>query len=421
MPFMASTSNNIITLRRHDLDNLKTFLTGLVVVHHTAISYGGEGNMFRSRLIPSGHLSLPLLLFNGFNQSFFMGLFFWISGRMSAQALAKKHVSLTAFVETKMVRLLVPTVVYTMLGPPLASCLVQGRVEGIFQAYWRQVRGARGVTWYTATLLAFDAVAALVQQYSPSPSHNGKDGRDDSHAVYDVLKNYGWILAATASFIIRLDYPVGRSSTPLGVQPAYLVQYILAYTLGHLSLEHGDLRMTGPFEQASSTGSDKSGLLISANTAVKPIISLPVAVAISVLTAPICILGPGGSTTWSGGWNLNAAVYAVWNELSFMLIGPALMDYFQRHHNKAATSSLWQARYTFSTFLIHVPLSAAIGSAVDKGLAGISGLAMIMESPVCRVLWPIFLSGSIGYINTAASFAVGKWLLEAFPLLRRVL
>lgn len=219
MSLMALTINKIITLRRHDLDKLKTFLTGLVVVHHTAIAYGGAGHiMFQSRLIPRGHVSLSLLVFNGFNQSFFIGLFFCISGHMSAQALNKQGVFLAAFLKTRVVRLLVPTAVNTMLGQPRATCLAQGRVNGVFQAYWRQVRGARGVTWYTATLLASDAV-----------------------------------------------------------------------------------------------GSDES---------------LPMAVAISVLTSPICTLGLEGSTSWSGGWNHNAAIYAVWNELPFMLIGPALMVHF---------------------------------------------------------------------------------------------
>lgn len=73
-----------------------------------------------------------------------------------------------------------------------------------------------------------------------------------------------------------------------------------------------------------------------------------------------------------------------------MLVGPALMDHYQIHYNKAATSPLWQARYTFTTFLFYVPLGATIGSAVDKGLGSISGLAMILENPIGKTLWPVF-------------------------------
>ncbi|KUI62811.1 hypothetical protein VP1G_09924 [Cytospora mali] len=419
---MASTSNNIITLRRHDLDNLKTFLTGLVVVHHTAIFYGGEGSWLRSRLIPRDHVLWPLLIFNGFNQSFFMGLFFWISGRMSAQALNKEDTSLATFLKAKVVRLLVPTVANTLLGPPLVTCLAQGRIEGsIFQDYWGRVRGVRGVTWYTATLFAFDGVAALLHQCLPSSNHSGKERRKNSDPIYDVLKKYGWILAATASFLIRLDHPVGRTSTPFGVQPAYLAQYILAYTLGHLSLKHGDTRMAGLFEHASPSRSDEPTSLKPGTTTAKRSPSLPMAVTISVLTAPVCFLASEESTSWSGGWNLNAVAYAVWNELSFMLIGPALMDHFQIYQGKAATSSLWQAKFSYAVYLIHAPLSVAIEAAVDKGLVGISGVVRIMEHPVGLMLGSMALTGVIGYVNTAASFATGKLLLEVFPSLARVL
>lgn len=421
---MASTSNNIITLRRHDLDNLKTFLSGLVVVHHTAIPYGGAGGWpFRSRLIPSGYISPPLLLFNGLNQSFFMGLFFWISGRMSAQALSKKNVSLAAFLKTKLVRLLVPTVVNTLFGPPLTICLAQGRVRGVFQEYWAQVRGARGVTWFTATLLTFDVVTALLHQFLPILSTDKLYSRRVSHVIYNTLKNYGWMIAAAACFVIRLNFPVGRGSAPLGVQPAYLPQYIMAYILGYLSLEHGDARVTGPFEEApSSTRSgNPSAITSNTTTTTRPKPSLPVAMVMCAPSLLVVFFASGKNTAWSGGWNLAAAAYAIWNEFSFVLIGPALMDYFQRHHNTAASSPLWQARYSFTAFLVHAPLSVAIQAVVDKGLAGNPRVLGIMSNPVGAILGPIVLTGVMGYANTAASFALSRWLLETFPWLKRVL
>lgn len=158
----------------------------------------------------------------------------------------------------------------------------------VFSNLNEEVNVARGVTWYTATWFAFDAVAAFIHQYLSFPVQVGKDVRGSPRAVYDTVR-YGWILTATASFFVHLDYPVGRSYAPLGVQPAYVVQYISAYTLGQLSLEHGDARMTEPIEQATSTGSDGSGPPMSGNTTVKPIISLPMAVVISVSTAPFYI------------------------------------------------------------------------------------------------------------------------------------
>ena len=59
------------------LDALRASLTLLVLFHHTAITYGGSGDWYY-KAVPAGpQLSSQLLsLFTGFNQAFFMGLFF---------------------------------------------------------------------------------------------------------------------------------------------------------------------------------------------------------------------------------------------------------------------------------------------------------------------------------------------------------
>jgi glucan biosynthesis protein C len=77
--------NNVIS-RRHDLDNLRPFLTGLVVVHHTGIAYGLTGWWYYKSPLNPPATSLPVLVLVAVNQTFFMGLFFWISGRLSAES-----------------------------------------------------------------------------------------------------------------------------------------------------------------------------------------------------------------------------------------------------------------------------------------------------------------------------------------------
>ncbi|KAI3394906.1 hypothetical protein diail_2077 [Diaporthe ilicicola] len=420
---MAAKSST--TTRRYDLDHLRTFLTCLVIVHHTAIPYGGAGNwQFRSQLIGKDVLSQPLLLFNAFNQSFFMGLFFWISGRMSAQALSKPSASKAGFLKNKIVRLGIPTMLNTMFGPPLITCLAQGRVGSIYQEYWGQLRSVKGVTWYTATLLAFDFVAAATatQQIWQQPlGDNIGDPETVSRSAYNALNRYGWLLTAVAGFLIRLRYPVGVPLAPLGVQPAYLAQYLMAYTLGYLSLQQGGLRMTGPLEmrptkerkETEPTGNDDLGRMAER--------SLLVAVAMSTLVLPVCFIPFDGNLGWAGGWNLGAAAYAVWNEWSFMLVGPALMTYFQTHHSKATKSWLWQPRYSYVAFIIHAPLSVALEVLVDMAIAGNAGPSRMLATPFGRVVGPVLLTAVVGYVNAAASFAVGRGLLWAFPGMKRIL
>jgi hypothetical protein len=60
-----------LSTRKHGLDNLRTFLTALVILHHTAIVYGGSGEWpVRSRCFPPE--SLTLITFNAIDQTFFM-------------------------------------------------------------------------------------------------------------------------------------------------------------------------------------------------------------------------------------------------------------------------------------------------------------------------------------------------------------
>ncbi|MFX0133983.1 MAG: acyltransferase family protein, partial [Candidatus Hodarchaeota archaeon] len=66
--------------RMYFIDNLRILLTILVIMHHTMIVYGAPG---AGLLVKDPHTdeftSLLLSIVALFNQSFFMGLFFFIS------------------------------------------------------------------------------------------------------------------------------------------------------------------------------------------------------------------------------------------------------------------------------------------------------------------------------------------------------
>lgn len=410
-----ATSNNIITIRRHDLDNLKSFLTGLVVVHHASIPYGGEGGWaFRSQLVSPDSYSVPLLLFEGVNQSFFMGLFFWMSGRMSAQSLCKPGASPTAFLQSKLVRLGIPSVVNTVIGVPLALCISKGRLHGVFPEWWSQLRGIRGVTWFTATLLAFDAVAATLHALLRDCRVGARDSENWTRSFYEGVRRYGWMVSAAACFLLRLKYPVGAMMAPLGIQPAYAPQYALAYMWGYLSLANGEERMMGPLETRTE-GDDENNK----SAGYHP--SLATAVAVSTFSLIGALVKPvlAGNASWMGGRSLNAACYALWGEASFMLIGPALMEYFRMWHAEAATSKLWQTRYTYVAFLCHPHINTIVQVGLDKMVASVDGAVDVVRAG--GDLSAIALTGIPGALCTVASFMLGRELLCSFPILGKVL
>jgi len=90
---------------------VKSFMTFLVVMHHTLIGYGGLGNVdgfvvgnFHNVF---GGMATAVL---GINQSFFMCLFFFISGYFTPSSLARKGVR--DFIREKFMRLGLPLFVF---------------------------------------------------------------------------------------------------------------------------------------------------------------------------------------------------------------------------------------------------------------------------------------------------------------------
>lgn len=407
-----ATSNNIISFRRHDLDNVRTFLTGLVVVHHSAIAYGGPGSWgYRSTLF-CDRASEPLMIFNVFNQSFFMGAFFWISGRMSAEALARPAASTAAFARSKIVRLGVPTLVYSAVVFPLCRLLTLPRWDGesvktSLRKSWQAFSGARGPVWYTATLLAFDLVAAaavealgsvdLVRKMPPS--------------AFTAVSRWGWLAAALVSLLVRLQYPVtGVAQVPLiSGMPGYIVQYVYAYVLGWLAYHHGAARMTSPFEPAEGQG---RGMSLIQATAVS------LATEVLVLAPALLELNRDSGTAalrdYLGGWNYKAVLYAIWNEFSFVIITPALMSLFQRRYYTRVTSKLWSPRYSYAAFFVHTPVSIGVGLLVDAALPPYAASPW-MQSVLWKVAGPTGMTLLVGALNVVTSFTIGRLLVCYIP------
>ncbi|KAH8822095.1 hypothetical protein F5884DRAFT_111008 [Xylogone sp. PMI_703] len=213
------------------LDNLRTCLTGLVIYHHTSVSYGGLGSWaYISRLHPPG-TSIPLIVFNAINQSYFMGSFFYLSGYFSSRTLKQKGSE--RFLRTKILKLGVPTLFYTLVGPPLqilVRCWGEGKGIGagseLVKDYWQNLQGVRGPVWFCATLLALDTLLALINT----------SGRLSQTSIPEFTFWPSMILDISIGYLVRLKYPVGTSFKPLGIQPAYLPQYIACYALGTSSI-----------------------------------------------------------------------------------------------------------------------------------------------------------------------------------------
>ncbi|KAJ7128925.1 hypothetical protein C8R43DRAFT_685260 [Mycena crocata] len=331
--------------RVHFLDNLRTALTALVLFHHAALPFGGFGSWpYVSPYHPTGS-STFLVTFVAVNQSYFMGMLFFLSGHFSAIAATNK--SWRAFCLDKLKRLGIPVVAYTLFLHPLVVILVLwSRNASIFPAlldYWRNLRGVTGPVWYPAVLLCFDLIYITCRTYLPSVSFL----IPKSSARYRVTAVVCISTVIVSSFFIRLSHPVGRASPPLGLQLAYASQYVLAYVSG------------------TCLSYIQQYMLVS-----RPARSLALAHLVAFFSiAVMAMLGGLILNVFAGGWNLWALFYAIWNELCFYFIGTALFSFF---HASPHTTKKWgnTARYSYGAFLLHSIVIVALQILVDKSVRG---------------------------------------------------
>ena len=149
----TSTSTNTITKARLPfIDNLKTFLTSLVVTHHVACAFGGcgEGSWYLivgedgSPAFRQFVKALTLL-----NQSYFMSLFFFISAYFVPSSYAQSG-GWRKFQSSKRRRILIPALfVFFVVSP--AAILISGK--------WVYFPNP-GPAWFLFWLLLFNLVYA---------------------------------------------------------------------------------------------------------------------------------------------------------------------------------------------------------------------------------------------------------------------
>jgi surface polysaccharide O-acyltransferase-like enzyme len=149
-------------------DRARTFITLLVVLHHSVVNYTHFGNGDKARW-----LGFDLVVL--FNDSFFMACMFLISGLFVHQSLTGRGPS--NFLANRAWRLGIPYLVSIVVLMPLAyyPTFLRYHLPGTtdfnyFHFWWHTLTigpWPSGPAWFIWVLLAFDAVVALVWSVAP--------------------------------------------------------------------------------------------------------------------------------------------------------------------------------------------------------------------------------------------------------------
>jgi peptidoglycan/LPS O-acetylase OafA/YrhL len=152
------------TTRNAALDRARTFITMLVLIHHSVIAYTYFGHTDRQSFLGFDGVVL-------FNDSFFMAAMFFLSGLFVWPSLQRKGTGW--FLRDRCWRLGLPFVVCALILMPVAYYAVELRQHpdiGFTAFWWKTITVGpwpSGPAWFVWVLLALDVLAAVVYRIAP--------------------------------------------------------------------------------------------------------------------------------------------------------------------------------------------------------------------------------------------------------------
>ena len=238
---------------------LRAFLVALVVAHHAVLAYFPWLPLPGNSLLAQPRLweAFPTLdpqrwtgwaVFVGFNDTFFMALFFFVSGLFVWTSLQRKGAR--QFIGDRLLRLGLPFVLATIFLAPLAyyPAYLQTTTSPALAGFWRQWRALgnwpAGPVWFLWVLLAFGFGAVVAHKLIP-------------HAAERVNNKFSFLWRRPfAAFIVlcllsSLAYvPMAMAFNPLqwtawgpfAFQTSRIIHYALYFAAGVVvGAGHGNL------------------------------------------------------------------------------------------------------------------------------------------------------------------------------------
>ncbi|SDK93185.1 Acyltransferase family protein [Glycomyces sambucus] len=365
------------TGRLHHLDNLRVYLTFLVVAHHVALGYGNLGIWPNWEEPENAAGALPLDVFVLFNQAYTMGLFFLLSGAFAPPALDRRGPG--PYARERLRRLGIPFLAFLILLRPLYTLPEYlGRPADERGPYWQYylTESNIGPMWFVEVLLVFSLLYAWFRAVRPAPEPAPPQSLRPWHfAAFAVA-------LALVSWVWRMAVPVGQFVPVLGLpSAAYLPQYVAVFCLGALAFRRGWL----------ANLPRRAGLL-----GVGLILASLLAMAFSGYAAlDLEDPPPAVSTAHLG--------FALWDSLFAVGAILILLRGFERFANGSGPLARFLSANAYGVYLVHAPVI----------VGAVALLAPVAAPPVVKFLLAFAVAAPVSWAATAA--------LRRIPAVRSVL
>jgi peptidoglycan/LPS O-acetylase OafA/YrhL len=372
--------NPAVNTRLHYLDNLRTFLVMLVMLVHTAITYGASGGWYYHEVSDFSLTSIILTFGVAITQSFFMGLLFFISGYFTPPSYNRKGV--LRFLKDKLIRLGLPLLFYVFVIGPLLVYFLHSRNDTPLPRYYSEwvfslKRIHWGPLWFVEALLIFNFIYAAWRVFSRHTENNLRLVFPSRRVIL-----FAAIVTGITAFLLRLIWPAG--SEVAGMQLGYFASYVLLFFLGIAAFQSGWL-------ERIPQNTERAWI----RTAIIAIFFLPLFFFLG--------LRSGDISSFMGGLTSQALSYALWEPFVAFGIILYLLSLFRRRLNR--TSPLLQAlsESSYTAYIIHPPV-----------IVGISFLMREITAP------PGLKFFTVGAAGIMACFAL-SWMITRIPGAKKVL
>jgi glucan biosynthesis protein C len=365
----AVKASGKVTGRLLFIDNIRIFLTMLVIAHHLMVIYAGSGGWIHHDGLQDDLTDMLGGWFCAVNQSYFMGLFLFVAAYFVPGAYDRKGPR--KFLIDRLIRLGIPLAVYSWVLRPLFIYFgMQSGPYGAFLSWYTgtyfRVYGwiGGGPLWFIEALLIFSLVYVLWRlAFRARPVATIQEQPLPGNVSIALVA----LLLGFASFLVRLVSPVNDTFVPLNLQFANFAQYITLFVLGLVAYRRNWLAAI-PM---------RTGRLW-----------LGVAVFLILLYAPLAILGGAMESVdpFLGGWHWQSLVFAMWDAFVCLGMCTGLLSLFQQRLSHQGWLSRELSRSAYSAYLIHEPVITilavwATGVAIYPLLKFV--LATVIFTPVC--------------------------------------
>ncbi|WP_026792855.1 acyltransferase family protein [Pleomorphomonas oryzae] len=339
------------------LDHLKWFVIILVVLMHLNVTYSGNGLWYYKEQASYGPLSGLLFgLYGSLTQAWFMGLLFFISGYLVPDSLERKGSA--PFIESRLVRLGVPMLVYVALIHPLTiwiAGLANAAAPNMAEWYVHYVTSldflsSLGPLWFLMLLLIL-SVAYAVWHGAP-----GEPGAVASQATPFRIAHRSVVavalIIAVGAFLLRLVQPGGvqlfKAVPGNFMQGGFFSSYVVMFFAGIFCRRH----------QVLDSVTYKFGMRWFRWTLILGIplwfLGIPASAILAEAHGAVPDIG-----AFFGGFRWQSAFYATWEAFFCVGISLGLIVLFREKFNGQGKLTGFLTQNYFGVYVIHPPVIVA--------------------------------------------------------------